>query len=183
MVRAQFKLLVHLGISKLFVSVGSSMGGMQSIVTTCLEPQRVQRVVTISGCGITGPSSIALQYSQWSVDFFSSSHLTPNEKLCHSALIIFDSTTPDHCYQSNCHLIRKSFSTPSFPNLQHPQKRLSSLIVEVLAKEEEEDDDAGVGVGVVVGDNGDDNLPGQQKHRRHVRSGMSDKSISVSTKY
>ncbi|CAH7687124.1 hypothetical protein BY996DRAFT_6516350 [Phakopsora pachyrhizi] len=53
MVRAQLKLLDHLGISKLFVSVGSSMGGMQSIVTAC-------------GCGITGPSSIALQYAQWS---------------------------------------------------------------------------------------------------------------------
>ncbi|KAI8459931.1 Alpha/Beta hydrolase protein [Phakopsora pachyrhizi] len=66
MVRAQFKLLDHLGISKLFVSVGSNMGGMQSIVTAWLEPQRVQRVVRISGCGRTGPSSIALQYAQWS---------------------------------------------------------------------------------------------------------------------
>ncbi|CAH7689448.1 Alpha/Beta hydrolase protein [Phakopsora pachyrhizi] len=67
MVRAQFKLLDHLGISKLFASVGSSMGGMQSIVTAWLEPQRVQRVVSISGCGRTGPSSIALRYAQRSV--------------------------------------------------------------------------------------------------------------------
>ncbi|KAI8458932.1 hypothetical protein BY996DRAFT_6410540 [Phakopsora pachyrhizi] len=66
MVRAQFKLLDHLGISKLFASVGSSMGGMQSIVTAWLEPQRVQRVASISGCGRTGPSSIALRYAQWS---------------------------------------------------------------------------------------------------------------------
>ncbi|KAI8447806.1 hypothetical protein BY996DRAFT_6420552 [Phakopsora pachyrhizi] len=100
MVRAQFKLLDHLVISKLFVSVGSNMGGMQSIVTAWLD------LKGFKGC----------------------SHLTPHEKLCHSALIIFDSTTPDHCYQSNCHLIRKSFSTPSFPKLQNPQKRLSSLV-------------------------------------------------------
>ncbi|CAH7684885.1 hypothetical protein PPACK8108_LOCUS19322 [Phakopsora pachyrhizi] len=44
LVRAQFKLLDHLGISKLFASVGSSMGGMQSIVTAWLKPQRAQRM-------------------------------------------------------------------------------------------------------------------------------------------
>ncbi|CAH7688846.1 hypothetical protein PPACK8108_LOCUS23879 [Phakopsora pachyrhizi] len=55
-------------------------------------------------------------------------HLTTHGKLCHSALIIFDCTTPDHYYLSNCHLIRKSLSTPSFSNLQHFQKRLSSLV-------------------------------------------------------
>ncbi|CAH7676531.1 hypothetical protein PPACK8108_LOCUS11674 [Phakopsora pachyrhizi] len=59
-----FKLVDHLGISKLFASVGSSMGGMQSIVTAWLKPQRAQRMVSISGCGRTGPSSIALQYAQ-----------------------------------------------------------------------------------------------------------------------
>ncbi|KAI8454450.1 Alpha/Beta hydrolase protein [Phakopsora pachyrhizi] len=53
-------------ISKLFASVGSSMGGMQSIVTAWLKPQRAQRMVSISGCGRTGPSSIALQYAQQS---------------------------------------------------------------------------------------------------------------------
>ncbi|KAI8455941.1 hypothetical protein BY996DRAFT_6508988 [Phakopsora pachyrhizi] len=77
-------------------------------------------VVSISNCGRTGPSSIALQYAQ--------RHLTTHGKLCHSALIIFDCTTPDHYYLSNCHLIRKSLSTPSFSNLQHFQKRLSSLV-------------------------------------------------------
>ncbi|CAH7668496.1 hypothetical protein PPACK8108_LOCUS3008 [Phakopsora pachyrhizi] len=69
------------------IIVGSSMGGMQSIVTAWLKPQRAQRMVSISGCGRTGPSSIALQYAQ-----------------------------------------RKSLSTPSFSNLQHSQKRLSSLL-------------------------------------------------------
>ncbi|CAH7683158.1 hypothetical protein PPACK8108_LOCUS16515 [Phakopsora pachyrhizi] len=37
---------------------------MQSIVTAWMKPQRAQRMVSISGCGRTGPSSIALQYAQ-----------------------------------------------------------------------------------------------------------------------
>ncbi|KAI8457699.1 hypothetical protein BY996DRAFT_6411457 [Phakopsora pachyrhizi] len=40
------------------------MGGMQSLVTAWLKPQRSQRMVSISGCGRAGPSSIALQYGQ-----------------------------------------------------------------------------------------------------------------------
>ncbi|KAI8455171.1 hypothetical protein BY996DRAFT_6413360 [Phakopsora pachyrhizi] len=43
-VRAQLKLFDYLAISKLFASVGSSMGGMQSIVTAWLKPQRAQRM-------------------------------------------------------------------------------------------------------------------------------------------
>ncbi|CAH7667520.1 Alpha/Beta hydrolase protein [Phakopsora pachyrhizi] len=62
--------------SQSLTRVGSSMGGMQSIVTAWLEPQRVQSVLSISGC--------------WKN--------------------------------------RKSLSTPSFSNLQHLQKRLSSLL-------------------------------------------------------
>ncbi|CAH7682960.1 hypothetical protein PPACK8108_LOCUS16148 [Phakopsora pachyrhizi] len=137
MVRAQFKLLDNLVISKLFVSVGSNMGGMQSIVTAWLEPQRVQRV---------------------------------KEPL-------------------NPFLPQTSKSSKETFKPGEPQPRTSVItlspmrIVKVLAKEEEEEDDSGVGVGVVFGDDGDDNLPGQQRRRRHVRSGMSDKSISVSTKY
>ncbi|KAI8459698.1 Alpha/Beta hydrolase protein [Phakopsora pachyrhizi] len=50
--------------SQSLTRVGSSMGGMQSIVTAWLKPQRTQRMVSISGCGRTGPSSIALQYAQ-----------------------------------------------------------------------------------------------------------------------
>ncbi|KAI8453905.1 hypothetical protein BY996DRAFT_8687041 [Phakopsora pachyrhizi] len=77
LIRAQFKLLDHLGISKLFASVGSSMGGMQSIVTAWLKPQRAQRMVSISGCGRTGPSSIALQYAQRSAVMDSRTSLKP----------------------------------------------------------------------------------------------------------
>lgn len=67
MIRAQFKLLDHLGIDKLFASVGSSMGGMQSIAAAHLFPDRVQRVVSISGCARSSPSGIALRYAQRSV--------------------------------------------------------------------------------------------------------------------
>ena len=64
MVRAQFLLLDHLGIDSLYASVGSSMGGMQSIAAAHLFPDRVHRVVSISGCARSGPSSIALRYAQ-----------------------------------------------------------------------------------------------------------------------
>jgi homoserine O-acetyltransferase len=64
MVRAQFHLLDSLGIRSLFASVGSSMGGMQSIAAAHLEPERVQRVISISGCARSGPSSIALRFAQ-----------------------------------------------------------------------------------------------------------------------
>ncbi|KAH9819079.1 Alpha/Beta hydrolase protein [Melampsora americana] len=66
-VRSQFKLLDELGIQKLFASVGSSMGGMQSIAATWLFPDRVGKLVSISGCGRSAPSSIALRYAQRSV--------------------------------------------------------------------------------------------------------------------
>ncbi|CAH7676857.1 hypothetical protein PPACK8108_LOCUS11960 [Phakopsora pachyrhizi] len=172
MVRAQFKLLDHLGISKLFFSVGSSMGGMQSIVTAWLEPQRVQRVVSISGCGRTGPSSIALQYAQRSVQ------LSSHQKELLSPFLPQPSTSSKETFKPGEPQPRTSVITLSPMRVVQQEE-----IVEVLAKEEEEDDDAGVGVGVVVGEDGDDNLPGQRQCCRRVRSGMSDKSISVSTKY
>ncbi|GAA5986718.1 hypothetical protein JCM11641_007751 [Rhodosporidiobolus odoratus] len=67
MVRAQFKLLDHLGIGKLQASIGSSMGGMQSIAAAHLEPERVGKVVSISGTARSSPSSIAMRYAQRSV--------------------------------------------------------------------------------------------------------------------
>ncbi|GAA5894765.1 hypothetical protein JCM6882_006675 [Rhodosporidiobolus microsporus] len=67
MVRAQFELLSHLGIDKLAASVGSSMGGMQSIAAAYLEPERVGKVVSISGTARSSPSSIAMRYAQRSV--------------------------------------------------------------------------------------------------------------------
>ena len=64
MVRAQFLLLDDLGVDKLYASVGSSMGGMQSIAAGYLEPERVGRVVSISGTARSSPSSIAMRHAQ-----------------------------------------------------------------------------------------------------------------------
>ena len=64
MVRAQFHLLDYLGVDKLFASVGSSMGGMQSIAAGHLEPERVGKVVSISGTARSSPASIAMRHAQ-----------------------------------------------------------------------------------------------------------------------
>jgi hypothetical protein len=64
MVRAQFRLLDDLGIEKLYASVGSSMGGMQSLAAGVLFPERVSRVVSISGCARSHPYSIAMRHTQ-----------------------------------------------------------------------------------------------------------------------
>lgn len=65
MVRAQHRLVTeHFGISKLYASVGSSMGGMQSLAFATDFPESVGRVVSISGCARSHPSSIALRHTQ-----------------------------------------------------------------------------------------------------------------------
>jgi homoserine O-acetyltransferase len=64
MVRAQFRLLDHLGVEKLYASVGSSMGGMQSLAAGVLFPERVARVASISGCARSHPYSIAMRHTQ-----------------------------------------------------------------------------------------------------------------------
>ena len=64
MVRAQFRLLDVFGIEKLYASVGSSMGGMQSLAAGVLFPDRVGKVVSISGCARSHPYSIAMRHTQ-----------------------------------------------------------------------------------------------------------------------
>ncbi|KAK1758672.1 homoserine acetyltransferase [Echria macrotheca] len=64
MVRAQFRLLDSLGVNKLYASVGSSMGGMQSLAAGVLFPDRVGRIVSISGCARSHPYSIAMRHTQ-----------------------------------------------------------------------------------------------------------------------
>ncbi|KAI8099878.1 homoserine O-acetyltransferase [Halteromyces radiatus] len=64
MVRAQFLLMDHMGIDKLHASVGSSMGGMQSIAAASLYPDRVNRLISISACARSHPYSIALRHTQ-----------------------------------------------------------------------------------------------------------------------
>lgn len=64
MVRAQFKLLDAFGVDKLYAAVGSSMGGMQSLAAGVLFPERVGRIVSISGCARSHPYSIAMRHTQ-----------------------------------------------------------------------------------------------------------------------
>ncbi|KAJ2451004.1 homoserine O-acetyltransferase [Coemansia sp. RSA 2336] len=64
MVRAQFHLLDNMGISRLYASVGASMGGMQSLCAAALFPERVGRLVSISACARSHPYSIALRFAQ-----------------------------------------------------------------------------------------------------------------------
>ena len=64
MVRAQFQLLDHLEINCLHASVGSSMGGMQSLAAGVMFPDRLKKLVTISSCARSHPSSIAMRHVQ-----------------------------------------------------------------------------------------------------------------------
>ena len=64
MVRAQFKLLDAFGIERLYASLGSSMGGMQSLAAGILYPDKVGKIVSISGCARSHPYSIALRHTQ-----------------------------------------------------------------------------------------------------------------------
>ncbi|KAI4130643.1 MAG: hypothetical protein LQ338_001620 [Usnochroma carphineum] len=64
MVRAQFRLLDAFGINKLYASLGSSMGGMQSLAAGVLFPDRVGKIVSISGCARSHPYSIAMRHTQ-----------------------------------------------------------------------------------------------------------------------
>ncbi|KAL0949298.1 hypothetical protein HGRIS_009376 [Hohenbuehelia grisea] len=67
MVRAQYRLLDHLGVGKLYASVGCSMGAMQSLAAGWLHPERVGKVVSISGTARSSPSSVAMRFAQRSV--------------------------------------------------------------------------------------------------------------------
>lgn len=64
MVHGQFRLLDHFGIHKLYASVGSSLGGMLSLCSAVLYPDRVSRIVTISACARSHSYSIAMRHAQ-----------------------------------------------------------------------------------------------------------------------
>ncbi|GFN92855.1 homoserine o-acetyltransferase [Plakobranchus ocellatus] len=64
MTRAIFLLLDHLGIDKLYGTVGSSLGGMLSLQSAASFPDRVGRLISISSCAQSHPSSIAMRYLQ-----------------------------------------------------------------------------------------------------------------------
>ncbi|KXS14629.1 homoserine acetyltransferase [Gonapodya prolifera JEL478] len=63
-IRAQLRLLDYLGIEKLHASVGSSMGGMQSLCLAADAPHRVSRLISISACARSHPYSIAVRHTQ-----------------------------------------------------------------------------------------------------------------------
>jgi homoserine acetyltransferase len=64
MVKAQFTLLDSLGIDRVYASVGSSMGAMQSLAAGWLFPDRVHKIVSISGTARSTPGSIAMRHAQ-----------------------------------------------------------------------------------------------------------------------
>jgi len=63
-VTAQMLLLDYLGIDKLHAAVGSSLGGMQSLCTAGLYPERVNKIVSISACAKSFPGSMAFRHAQ-----------------------------------------------------------------------------------------------------------------------
>lgn len=63
-VASQFKLLDHLGIDCLYGSVGASMGGMSSLASAAMFPNRVGRLISISAAARSHPYSIALRHTQ-----------------------------------------------------------------------------------------------------------------------
>eukprot|EP00437_Effrenium_voratum_P071560 CAMPEP_0181489134 /NCGR_PEP_ID=MMETSP1110-20121109/48792_1 /TAXON_ID=174948 /ORGANISM="Symbiodinium sp., Strain CCMP421" /LENGTH=521 /DNA_ID=CAMNT_0023615891 /DNA_START=28 /DNA_END=1593 /DNA_ORIENTATION=- len=63
-VAAQFLLLEHLGISKVHACVGSSLGGMQSVCSAAMFPDRVGKFVSISACAKSFPGSMAFRHAQ-----------------------------------------------------------------------------------------------------------------------
>jgi len=65
MIRAQERLMrENFGVNQLYASVGSSMGGMQSLAYAQEFPDRLQKVVSISGCARSHPYSIAMRHAQ-----------------------------------------------------------------------------------------------------------------------
>ncbi len=64
MVRAQLLLLDHLGVERLHATVGSSLGGMQSLQLAAVAPERAARVVSISAATRSYPQSIAMRFVQ-----------------------------------------------------------------------------------------------------------------------
>ncbi|QPG76865.1 hypothetical protein FOA43_004259 [Brettanomyces nanus] len=65
MVRAQHRLISqYFGVSKLYCSIGASMGGMQSLAYAYEFTDEVEKVISISGCAKSHPYSIAMRFCQ-----------------------------------------------------------------------------------------------------------------------
>lgn len=59
MVRAQCRLLDHLGISRLKLAAGGSMGGMQALEWGVTYPERVEKLIAVGTPGRLSPQAIA----------------------------------------------------------------------------------------------------------------------------
>lgn len=65
MVRAQERLMrEQFGVEKLYASVGCSMGGLQSLAFAEEFPDKVEKVISVSGCARSHPYSIAMRHTQ-----------------------------------------------------------------------------------------------------------------------
>ncbi|SCV01793.1 LAME_0G18558g1_1 [Lachancea meyersii CBS 8951] len=92
-IRGQQRLVEeNFGIEKLYASVGCSMGGMQSLAYAQQFPQGVEKVVTVSACARSHPSSIAMRHAQrqvlmadqhWARGFYYPTPDEPNKILPH----------------------------------------------------------------------------------------------------
>ncbi|MFM7148572.1 MAG: homoserine O-acetyltransferase, partial [Gemmataceae bacterium] len=63
MVRAQARLLEHLGVKKLHAVVGGSIGGMQALTWAAEFPNKVSRCIAIAACSLS-PMGLALNHLQ-----------------------------------------------------------------------------------------------------------------------
>ncbi|KAH3899137.1 related to serine O-acetyltransferase [Saccharomycodes ludwigii] len=64
-IRAQHQMIKEFFlIDKLYASVGSSMGGMQSLAYGVEFPNELEKIVSVSGCARSHPSSIAMRHAQ-----------------------------------------------------------------------------------------------------------------------
>lgn len=64
-IRSQNRLVTEqFGIKKLYASIGSSMGGLQSLSYGQQFPDQVDKIVSVSACARSHPSSIAMRHAQ-----------------------------------------------------------------------------------------------------------------------
>ncbi|KAH9482779.1 Serine O-succinyltransferase [Psilocybe cubensis] len=128
MVNAQFHLLDHLGINKLYASVGCSMGAMQSLAAGWLHPERVGKIVSISGTARSSPSAVAMRFAQravlmadpnWNNGFYYDG-LPPHTgmKLARQIATITYRSGPEWDLRFGRQL--RSNESPSLPDQSHP---------------------------------------------------------------
>ncbi|KAF5316721.1 hypothetical protein D9619_006563 [Psilocybe cf. subviscida] len=74
-IRAQYAVLQHLGVKKLFAVVGFSMGGQQAYYWAVMYPDYVERYVPICGSARTSP------HNKWRVNQFQSFYIAIKQRV------------------------------------------------------------------------------------------------------